>query len=381
MKIIHRVPIAFILLLMSIASVLAQQVDVKLHTEWTIGDREDAEEEYLFSEPEHISTDSKLNVYVADRNSSRIRVFDKSGKFIKSIGNRGQGPGEFQEITCMVVDKDDNLVVVDRRNHRFTRFGFLGKDFDTYPFLKNAHFNPMFIVPVSNGYLISFARPVDDNKLEGVPGNKLLHIFSPDFSSIIKSFCPIEDILDTKVDFLRHLARTRSIRIASSNDKIIIIPNFYEGQILGYNLQRNEWRPAHFPDRTFASKAWKIIQMKDYPKADYPHPFLLLSSYNSQFLVSVYRFSLGAAILKNGDIIHFYYNRTGPDYARVELDVFNAGGKLIGSGIVKSFKKIYDKEGFLRIELLARDRDDNLYIKDSREFPVIHKMRLSYKIK
>ena len=34
-------------------------------------------------------------IYVADMKSSEIRIFDKSGKFIRTFGRKGQGPGEF----------------------------------------------------------------------------------------------------------------------------------------------------------------------------------------------------------------------------------------------------------------------------------------------
>ncbi|MCG8607346.1 6-bladed beta-propeller, partial [bacterium] len=92
----------------------AQKLDVKLHEELVLGGDESASAEYLFSWPKAISTDSHNHIYVADRNSSKVRVFDHKGRFIKSIGRKGQGAGEMQEVTCMVVDRNDDLIVVDR---------------------------------------------------------------------------------------------------------------------------------------------------------------------------------------------------------------------------------------------------------------------------
>jgi hypothetical protein len=34
-------------------------------------------------------------IFIADTKSSEIKVFDKSGKFIRTFGRKGQGPGEF----------------------------------------------------------------------------------------------------------------------------------------------------------------------------------------------------------------------------------------------------------------------------------------------
>jgi len=70
----------------------------------TIGDNLDLGNEYLFRDPQQIKTDTDGNIFITDRNSSVIKVFDKNFRFLKSIGNIGQGPGEFQEITNFEID-------------------------------------------------------------------------------------------------------------------------------------------------------------------------------------------------------------------------------------------------------------------------------------
>jgi DNA-binding beta-propeller fold protein YncE len=67
---------------------------VKLELVRTIGGL-DAEENLSFFEPSDIVQDSTGNIYVLDSGNNRIQKLNPQGKFIKTIGRRGQRPGEF----------------------------------------------------------------------------------------------------------------------------------------------------------------------------------------------------------------------------------------------------------------------------------------------
>jgi hypothetical protein len=41
----------------------------------------------------------------------RVQKFDKNGKFLLTIGRRGQGPGEFQTFNGFFIDSGNNLYV------------------------------------------------------------------------------------------------------------------------------------------------------------------------------------------------------------------------------------------------------------------------------
>ena len=67
---------------------------------FTIG-VEEGDDEYLLSMPICVETDSSDNIYIADMQDDFIKVYDNTGKFLRQIGRRGQGPGEFQELLWM----------------------------------------------------------------------------------------------------------------------------------------------------------------------------------------------------------------------------------------------------------------------------------------
>jgi sugar lactone lactonase YvrE len=56
-------------------------------------------------------------LYVADTLAHQIKVFDVTGRLVKRIGQRGEGPGEFNYPTHLALAKD-GLVVSDTMNAR-----------------------------------------------------------------------------------------------------------------------------------------------------------------------------------------------------------------------------------------------------------------------
>ena len=79
------------------------------------------------TDPTDVVTDAKNgDVYVAESHTDvtapnlvgRISVFDKNGKFLRTIGKAGTGPGEFRTPHALEFDSRDRLIVADRHNHR-----------------------------------------------------------------------------------------------------------------------------------------------------------------------------------------------------------------------------------------------------------------------
>lgn len=57
--------------------------------------------------------DEDGNFYVLNSGNFRIQVYDRYGKYIKSIGKKGQGPGEFESPFEIELDKKGNIYVYD----------------------------------------------------------------------------------------------------------------------------------------------------------------------------------------------------------------------------------------------------------------------------
>jgi len=107
--------------------------EVKLELVRTIGGL-DAEENLSFNEPSDIVQDSAGNLYILDSGNNRIQKLDSEGKFIKTIGRKGQGPGEFQGARSMDIDEQNNLLVFDVRSWRIEVLSSEGKSLRTIKF-------------------------------------------------------------------------------------------------------------------------------------------------------------------------------------------------------------------------------------------------------
>src|SRR6516225_2335367 len=77
----------------------------------------------LFRQPTDVAWDSDGNIYITDGYvNSRVAKYDKNGDWVKSWGERGTKPGQFQIPHAIVADRNNNLYVGDRTNRRIQVF-------------------------------------------------------------------------------------------------------------------------------------------------------------------------------------------------------------------------------------------------------------------
>ena len=89
-------------------------IHFELEEDLSIGSEED--ENYFFYRNYDMTVDKDGNIYVVDGGHDRIQVFDREGIFVRSIGRRGQGPGEFQSpLDVFVSDQKGEIYVPDFR--------------------------------------------------------------------------------------------------------------------------------------------------------------------------------------------------------------------------------------------------------------------------
>jgi hypothetical protein len=80
-----------------------------LEEELSIGEAE-GKEEYMFSELRQIEVDEDDRIYILDQEEEHINVFDKEGKYLRTIGRKGQGPGELTSASLISVYQNELMV-------------------------------------------------------------------------------------------------------------------------------------------------------------------------------------------------------------------------------------------------------------------------------
>jgi hypothetical protein len=86
----------------------------------------EGEDAYMFSRINDIDVDEEGKIYVAEGASAHIRIFDENGKYIRSIGRKGQGPGEFQMPIYVQVTSKNEIMVHDYMVQRLSFFSLDG---------------------------------------------------------------------------------------------------------------------------------------------------------------------------------------------------------------------------------------------------------------
>ena len=76
-----------------------------------------------FRQPTDVTWDPAGNSYVSDGYvNARIAKFDKDGNWVKSWGEKGKGPGQFDLVHSIAADAEGNIYVGDRNNRRIQVF-------------------------------------------------------------------------------------------------------------------------------------------------------------------------------------------------------------------------------------------------------------------
>lgn len=76
----------------------------------------------LFSTIQHFAVDTAGSIHVLDAGSQEIRVFDSEGRFMRTQGGPGEGPGEFAAAAGLTWSPAGELWVADYRRNAYSVF-------------------------------------------------------------------------------------------------------------------------------------------------------------------------------------------------------------------------------------------------------------------
>ncbi len=87
----------------------------------------EGDEENMLNKPQDVKASKDGTIYVLDSGDVCIKVFDENGAYLRTVGQKGQGPGEFGFLIYFALSSDDRIFIMDCVNRRIFNLDIYGK--------------------------------------------------------------------------------------------------------------------------------------------------------------------------------------------------------------------------------------------------------------
>lgn len=298
---------------------------VSLKEELSIGEAE-GRKEYMFSQIRNIAVDDEENIYVLDRKEFHIKVFDKDGEYLRTFGEKGQGPGELNRPSSILITPQNEIMVEDSRVlHFFTLQG-------------------EFIKSLSAAKIQFFGRTSMDSQSSIYAMTGTINMEKGISTYELKKF-------DSNLNFLNTVASIPGPKAGKPFDPFmpLFFWKIYGNDTIIYGYQKNYELLVFNPEGKLIKKIVKKhtpLKITEEEKEESPGDSLPPLKYAlSQFHTAFYTFSLD----DEGRIIVQTWEKT-EDRERYYYDVFDPEGKYIATVSFKFRPQIWNKNKLYTIE-------------------------------
>jgi DNA-binding beta-propeller fold protein YncE len=80
-----------------------------------------------FSRPKGVAVDQAGHIYVVDAVFNNVQIFDDQSRLLLDFGEAGSGPGQFGLPNGIAINSHNEIFVADAYNHRLQMFRYTGK--------------------------------------------------------------------------------------------------------------------------------------------------------------------------------------------------------------------------------------------------------------
>jgi len=338
-------------------------LDVQLREVLLLGADESASAEYLFGRPRYVVTDAQGRIYVADQDVMNIRVYDDSGRYIRTLGERGQGPMEFQSFEGLAINQEQELIALDRTNRRVTRFSTEGQLLSTHPRQRWASAD---IRPFRDGYLFLSHQTSEPGDID-----YLFRVYESGIEQPTVTFGSTDQIADpyNKIETTMLSAEPNSFIFTDWG--LLYAPSLYEGKLYLYSEAGGQWALTSTIDGLVEKRAYTEVKNPSI----YENVDMMIFYAGIEKGAKLHNTSLGLFRLQDDRIVHF----TKVEFGRQRyfgVEVFDRDGQLVGYGAIKKIPLTAQGIANLFLEIAWKDEQDRFYVIDRTYQPVIRVVEL-----
>lgn len=337
----------------------AGKAKIRLVQEIQIG-KLDGQEEFLFVYISDATVTGKGDIYVADRQLNEVRKFDREGRYLLTIGRKGQGPGEFQSIRTLSVNKQNDLFVYDNMLGRISIFSERGEHKETSKkLLAGSWIEPCEIFFHNKDYVLFGKANQSFN---------LFHDFNEKWDETT-SYIEYEPS-DNKEFEEQSLGFNPGNCFFQDSGDLLYTKYYYDNQVRVY---KNGKLMKIIMRESGVKKAYEVEVFHDVQKAmsiprDQDYDFKSFGQ-GIAFVGKSFQNSLGVFQLPNGHIVDFLSIRKSKSSRELWVELFDSTGKLL------SFSKLGDNMNY---DIRCMDSGGRFYAIERKEYNKVIGFRLEY---
>lgn len=321
-----------------------------------IGDTDQDSLEYLFSGIRTIRPLPDGRILVADASDASIRVFNQNGIFVEKIGQRGRGPGDFQEVTSIETGKDGSIIVIDRMQERISFFDIEGNYTHAHMLQGQTLGTLQFVFyrEYQNDFLIAY-RDYMNAHLDG----HYLHLYDQSFKAKESSHLDLYEIFfDSSKSFeIQVSLPPRYLASRYGTDRIAVVPMIYTGTV--FSLDEHDL--SEHLIGTHINNFYRLYDINDSDKHfnSGETGFGTTSGQHGRYLYRIKGTNIGL-VGNSRFLLHFYVLHQDKDMIPY-LTIYSANGKHLANIALEIFPVNFIKNNVISFVPHFLDEEDNLY--------------------
>ncbi|MCG6957693.1 MAG: hypothetical protein LJF04_17015 [Gemmatimonadetes bacterium] len=130
----------------------------------SIGEMDSQDLNYLFGQVTSLAVGADGTIYVLDRQAAELRAYAPDGTWRKTLGKKGEGPGELKQPNAVGVLSDGRILVRDPGNGRVQVYAPDGSALEEWPVVRGGFqtSDPLWIDREDNSYIRVLLDPTAD---------------------------------------------------------------------------------------------------------------------------------------------------------------------------------------------------------------------------
>ena len=359
-------------------SLQAQNLSLNVEYLFTIGEGlEFGEPGYLYN-PVGVTTDSKKNIFVGDHRGRVIHKYSPDGKYDMSFGAMGRGPGEFNRITKIAIDQNDNLLVLDRFQFKVSKFDLKTGSIEEFIYKDMPDMSTMTLAPLKSDKFATIY--VASGVLGSTDVNtNALRVYEFGEEESISSHFPIFKYqFDNKIPIEENMGMAIGHKLTSVDGKKVVAGHIvYKGKLFLIDTVTGEVIITENPN--IEAPYYVQYDVDSFSELEGMRGLVSSSGRGGNFRYQILYYSMLLDANKNY-LYHIYrHNEKGAESLGDYIEIFSLEGTFINQFSLSDF---IDYGEDVRVFYRHIDHENRLYVNryfDDRDPDVrVYRLNISY---